>query len=103
MKIYDDKPTNKQPPKPVRYPLKDDGYIYAISIGGHMNNKWDRRPAWQRALILTITIPTIAVGVVAIGGGLLWLAATYYMPLAYVLSGIYVFLFFYSIFYMGER
>ena len=67
-----------------------------------MNNEWDRRPAWQRTLIKTIVLPTIAIVVVAIGGGLLWLASTYYMPLAYVLVGIYVFLFFYFIFYMGE-
>ena len=68
-----------------------------------MNNEWGRPPAWQRALIKTIVLPILAIITVAIGGGLLWLAATYYMPLAYVLVGIYVFLFFFSIFYMGAR
>ena len=67
-----------------------------------MNNEWDRRPAWKRALIKAIVLPISVIVVFAIGGGLFWLASTYYMPLAYVLVGIYVFLFFYSIFYMGE-
>ena len=39
MQTYDDKPTNKQPPKPVRYPIQNEGYLIAISTGGYMNKE----------------------------------------------------------------